>query len=156
MISLRASSRQAAASVSSAAVSATRSSRVLPSAHMQQASWLACRQKSTLSASPSVALVKPLNPSPKVPVCCIRGFKTSCKAEKGETVPYNLADIGEGITECEVIQWFVKPGDKVSQFDKICEVASDKATVEITSRYDGVIKKLYYKDNDIALVGKPI
>ncbi|KAI9501228.1 2-oxoacid dehydrogenases acyltransferase-domain-containing protein, partial [Coemansia spiralis] len=69
---------------------------------------------------------------------------------------YNLADIGEGITECEIIQWFVKPGDKVSQFDKICEVASDKATVEITSRYDGVIEKLHYKDNDIALVGKPL
>ncbi|KAJ2452742.1 hypothetical protein EV183_002721 [Coemansia sp. RSA 2336] len=71
-------------------------------------------------------------------------------------IPYRLADIGEGITECEVIQWFVKPGDRVSQFDKICEVASDKATVEITSRYDGVIRKLYYQDNEIALVGKPI
>ncbi|KAJ2356185.1 hypothetical protein IWW50_000233, partial [Coemansia erecta] len=71
-------------------------------------------------------------------------------------IPYKLADIGEGITECEIIQWFVKPGDKVSQFDKICEVASDKATVEITSRYDGVIRKLHYQENDIALVGKPI
>ncbi|KAJ2666160.1 hypothetical protein IW148_001089 [Coemansia sp. RSA 1199] len=71
-------------------------------------------------------------------------------------IPYKLADIGEGITECEIIQWYVKPGDKVSQFDKICEVASDKATVEITSRYDGVIRKLHYQDNDIALVGKPI
>ncbi|KAJ1735405.1 hypothetical protein LPJ61_000569 [Coemansia biformis] len=71
-------------------------------------------------------------------------------------IPYKLADIGEGITECEIIQWFVKPGDKVAQFDKICEVASDKATVEITSRYDGVIKRLYYQDNDIAPVGKPI
>ncbi|KAJ2633025.1 hypothetical protein H4R22_000798 [Coemansia sp. RSA 1290] len=71
-------------------------------------------------------------------------------------IPYRLADIGEGITECEIIQWFVKPGDRVSQFDKICEVASDKATVEITSRYDGVIRKLYYQDSEIALVGKPI
>ncbi|KAJ1846806.1 hypothetical protein LPJ73_004426 [Coemansia sp. RSA 2703] len=71
-------------------------------------------------------------------------------------VAYKLADIGEGITECEIIQWFVKPGDKVAQFDKICEVASDKATVEITSRYDGIVRKLYYNDNEIALVGKPI
>ncbi|KAJ2845196.1 hypothetical protein IWW36_004882, partial [Coemansia brasiliensis] len=71
-------------------------------------------------------------------------------------IPYRLADIGEGITECEIIQWFVKPGDRVSQFDKICEVASDKATVEITSRYDGIIRKLYYQDSEIALVGKPI
>ncbi|KAI7829967.1 Lipoamide acyltransferase [Kickxella alabastrina] len=85
-----------------------------------------------------------------------RGFGTSASKAKEETVAYKLADIGEGITECEIIQWFVKPGDKVFQFDKICEVASDKATVEITSRYDGVIKKLYYADNDIALVGKPL
>ncbi|KAJ2385361.1 hypothetical protein H4S02_004368 [Coemansia sp. RSA 2611] len=83
-----------------------------------------------------------------------RALQTS--ATLHNIVPYKLADIGEGITECEIIQWFVKPGDKVSQFDKICEVASDKATVEITSRYDGIIKKLYYQDSDIALVGKPI
>ncbi|KAJ2546285.1 hypothetical protein EV175_005657, partial [Coemansia sp. RSA 1933] len=84
-----------------------------------------------------------------------RGFQTSTRLQD-KLVSYKLADIGEGITECEIIQWFVKPGDKVAQFDKICEVASDKATVEITSRYDGTIKKIHYKDNDIALVGKPL
>ncbi|KAJ2743341.1 hypothetical protein GGI20_003827 [Coemansia sp. BCRC 34301] len=83
-----------------------------------------------------------------------RNFHATVSTNK--IVAYKLADIGEGITECEIVQWFVKPGDKVSQFDKICEVASDKATVEITSRYDGIVKKLYYNDNDIALVGKPI
>lgn len=68
--------------------------------------------------------------------------------------PYLLADIGEGITECQVIQWFVKPGARVEQFDPICEVQSDKASVEITSRFDGVIKKLYYEPDDMAKVGK--
>ncbi|KAF2401176.1 dihydrolipoamide branched chain transacylase E2 [Trichodelitschia bisporula] len=70
--------------------------------------------------------------------------------------PYLLADIGEGITECQIIQWFVQPGARVSQFDKICEVQSDKAAVEITSRFDGVIKKLYYEADDMAKVGKPL
>lgn len=70
--------------------------------------------------------------------------------------PYLLADIGEGITECQVIQWFVKPGARVEQFDPICEVQSDKASVEITSRFDGVIKKLYYDADDMAKVGKPL
>ncbi|KAF2733201.1 hypothetical protein EJ04DRAFT_495722 [Polyplosphaeria fusca] len=70
--------------------------------------------------------------------------------------PYLLADIGEGITECQVIQWFVKPGARVEQFDPICEVQSDKASVEITSRFDGVIKKLYYDPDDMAKVGKPL
>ncbi|KAK4506579.1 hypothetical protein PRZ48_000311 [Zasmidium cellare] len=70
--------------------------------------------------------------------------------------PFLLADIGEGITECQLIQWFVQPGARVEQFDKLCEVQSDKASVEITSPFDGVIKKLYYEPDDMALTGKPL
>lgn len=51
---------------------------------------------------------------------------------------------------------YVKPGDRVSQFDNICEVQSDKASVTITSRYDGLIKALHYKVNDIALIGNSL
>ncbi|KAI9698949.1 MAG: hypothetical protein M1836_003138 [Candelina mexicana] len=70
--------------------------------------------------------------------------------------PFLLADIGEGIRECEVIQWFVEPEARVEQFDKLCEVQSDKASVEITSRFDGVIKKLHYDAGQMAEVGKPL
>ncbi|KAF3043387.1 hypothetical protein E8E12_003255 [Didymella heteroderae] len=83
-----------------------------------------------------------------------RGFRSS--QARLAVKPYLLADIGEGITECQVIQWFVKPGARVEQFDPICEVQSDKASVEITSRFDGVIKKLYYEPDDMAKVGKPL
>lgn len=71
-------------------------------------------------------------------------------------VPFLLADIGEGITECEVIQWFVKTGDKVEEFDRLCEVQSDKASVEITSRFTGTIASLKYKVGDMAKVGSPL
>ncbi|KAK0345294.1 hypothetical protein LTR91_014212 [Friedmanniomyces endolithicus] len=70
--------------------------------------------------------------------------------------PFLLADIGEGITECQLIQWFVQPGARVEQFDKLCEVQSDKASVEITSPFDGVIKKLHYDPDDMAITGKPL
>jgi 2-oxoisovalerate dehydrogenase E2 component (dihydrolipoyl transacylase) len=71
-------------------------------------------------------------------------------------IPFNLADIGEGIKEVEIIQWFIKEGETIQQFDKVAEVQSDKANVEITSRFEGVIKKLYYKAGDIAQVGYPL
>ncbi|KAI9651689.1 MAG: hypothetical protein M1831_000535 [Alyxoria varia] len=61
-----------------------------------------------------------------------------------------------GIREVQIIQWFVKPGARVEQFQKLCEVQSDKANVEITSRFDGVIQKLHYDADDMAIVGKPL
>jgi 2-oxoisovalerate dehydrogenase E2 component (dihydrolipoyl transacylase) len=70
--------------------------------------------------------------------------------------PFNLADIGEGISEVELIQWFVKEGDMVEEFTKICEVQSDKAAVEISSRYEGKILKLYHEVGAVAKVGTPL
>ncbi|TMS35886.1 hypothetical protein L596_003179 [Steinernema carpocapsae] len=74
----------------------------------------------------------------------------------GSIVPFKLSDIGEGIAEVQVKEWHIKVGDRVNQFDNICEVQSDKAAVSITSRYDGVIRKLYYSVDDVAKVGQPL
>uniref|UniRef100_A0A8C5WGM3 Dihydrolipoamide acetyltransferase component of pyruvate dehydrogenase complex n=1 Tax=Leptobrachium leishanense TaxID=445787 RepID=A0A8C5WGM3_9ANUR len=84
-----------------------------------------------------------------------RLFRTA-SALNGKIIQFKLSDIGEGITEVTVKDWYVKEGDTVSQFDSICEVQSDKASVTITSRYDGVIKKLHYNVDDTAFVGKPL
>ncbi|UKZ79980.1 hypothetical protein TrVFT333_007744 [Trichoderma virens FT-333] len=84
----------------------------------------------------------------------LQGFHTT--HFRPAVVPYLLADIGEGITECQIMSWAVKPGDHVNQFDAICEVQSDKASVEITSRYEGIIKQLHYNVDDLAAVGSPL
>lgn len=67
---------------------------------------------------------------------------------------FKLADIGEGIQECEIIKWNVKPGDTVQAFDQLCEVQSDKASVEITSPFDGVVKELLVDESAVAKVGE--
>jgi 2-oxoisovalerate dehydrogenase E2 component (dihydrolipoyl transacylase) len=81
-------------------------------------------------------------------------FHATPRAQK--VVSFKLADIGEGIAEVEVLNWFVNEGDKIQEFDPVCEVQSDKATVEITSRYDGTVIKKFYEVGDIAKVGLPL
>jgi 2-oxoisovalerate dehydrogenase E2 component (dihydrolipoyl transacylase) len=71
--------------------------------------------------------------------------------------PFLLADIGEGIAEVELLRWFVEEGQAISEFDPVCEVQSDKATVEITSRYEGTVERLAYQSTGSMIkVGEPI
>uniref|UniRef100_UPI00358F05E9 lipoamide acyltransferase component of branched-chain alpha-keto acid dehydrogenase complex, mitochondrial n=1 Tax=Myxine glutinosa TaxID=7769 RepID=UPI00358F05E9 len=71
-------------------------------------------------------------------------------------VQFNLSDIGEGIREVTIKEWFVTEGTRVAQFEPVCEVQSDKASVTITSRYDGVVKRLHYAPEATAYVGRPL
>ncbi|KAI0889969.1 2-oxoacid dehydrogenases acyltransferase-domain-containing protein [Annulohypoxylon maeteangense] len=89
----------------------------------------------------------------QVRAAMIRGFHSTRNLQVVK--PVLLADIGEGIVECEIIQWFVETGARVEEFSPLCEVQSDKASVEITSRFSGVVKKLHYEAGEMAKVGKP-
>lgn len=70
--------------------------------------------------------------------------------------PFLLADIGEGITTVTLSSWKVAVGDTVAAFDPVSEVASDKASVEITAPWGGVIRGLAVAEGETAHVGKPL
>ena len=67
-----------------------------------------------------------------------------------------LPDIGEGIVECELVEWLVKEGDIITEDQAVADVSTDKALVQIPSMYDGKVTKLYYKEGEIAKVHAPL
>ncbi|WP_404377910.1 2-oxo acid dehydrogenase subunit E2 [Vreelandella aquamarina] len=67
-----------------------------------------------------------------------------------------LPDIGEGIVECEVVEWRVAEGDAIEEDQPIVEVMTDKALVEITAPEAGTVTKLYVAQGQIAKVHAPL
>jgi pyruvate dehydrogenase E2 component (dihydrolipoamide acetyltransferase) len=67
-----------------------------------------------------------------------------------------LPDIGEGLSEGEIVEWLVKEGDFVKQFQPVVRVLTAKATVEIPSPFEGRIVRLLAKPGDVVKVGAPI
>jgi len=67
-----------------------------------------------------------------------------------------LPDIGEGIVECEIVEWRVREGDLIEEDQPVCDVMTDKALVEIPSVFRGKVAKLYYKKGEIAKVHAPL
>jgi 2-oxoisovalerate dehydrogenase E2 component (dihydrolipoyl transacylase) len=67
-----------------------------------------------------------------------------------------LPDIGEGIVECELLEWLVCEGDSIIEDQPVAEVMTDKATVQIPAMFSGTVKKLYYHAGEIAQVHKPL
>jgi 2-oxoisovalerate dehydrogenase E2 component (dihydrolipoyl transacylase) len=66
---------------------------------------------------------------------------------------FRLPDIGEGIAEAELADWLVKVGDVVQEDDPICEVTTDKATVEIPASASGRVTWLGGKPGDVLAIG---
>ncbi|GGQ07008.1 dihydrolipoyllysine-residue acetyltransferase [Shewanella litoralis] len=67
-----------------------------------------------------------------------------------------LPDIGEGVVECELVDWLVCEGDIVTEDQPIADVMTDKALVQIPAPHAGKITKLYYAKGDIAIVHQPL
>ncbi|MBS3146988.1 2-oxo acid dehydrogenase subunit E2 [Candidatus Woesearchaeota archaeon] len=69
---------------------------------------------------------------------------------------FKFPDVGEGITEGEIVKWLIKEGDKVKQDQVIGEIETDKAIVQIPSPKAGTILKIHIKEGEIVKVGETL
>ncbi|PLB42485.1 putative 2-oxo acid dehydrogenases acyltransferase [Aspergillus candidus] len=67
-----------------------------------------------------------------------------------------LKDVGEGIMEVQIIQWYVEEGAHIEEWKPLCQYQSDKAVDDITSRYEGVVKKLHFQADDTVPTGQAL
>ncbi|MBI4728520.1 MAG: 2-oxo acid dehydrogenase subunit E2 [Acidobacteria bacterium] len=70
-----------------------------------------------------------------------------------ETREFRLPDLGEGLTEAEIVSWRVKVGDRVALNQPLVEVETEKALVEIPSPFAGVVRTLHGAEGDRVEVG---
>ncbi len=73
-----------------------------------------------------------------------------------ELKQFKLPDVGEGLTEADIVRWHVQPGDKVTINQIIVEIETAKAVVELPSPYEGVVASLLVPEGTTADVGTPI
>ncbi|GAA2474965.1 dihydrolipoamide acetyltransferase family protein [Streptomyces gobitricini] len=69
---------------------------------------------------------------------------------------FKMPDVGEGLTEAEILKWYVQPGDTVTDGQVVCEVETAKAAVELPSPYDGVVHELRFPEGTTVDVGEVI
>src|SRR5487761_209919 len=73
-----------------------------------------------------------------------------------DIMQFRLPDVGEGLTEADIVAWHVKPGDQVSINQVIVEIETAKAVVELPCPYEGVVTGLLVDEGSTVDVGTPI
>jgi pyruvate dehydrogenase E2 component (dihydrolipoamide acetyltransferase) len=73
-----------------------------------------------------------------------------------EVKTFRLPDVGEGLTEAEILSWHVKRGDTVTVNQTIVEIETAKAAVELPCPYAGTVAEILVAEGDVVLVGTPI
>ncbi len=69
---------------------------------------------------------------------------------------FHLPDVGEGLTEAEIVQWRVAPGDTVEVNDVLVEIETAKSLVELPSPFSGTVGELLAPEGETVTVGAPI
>jgi 2-oxoisovalerate dehydrogenase E2 component (dihydrolipoyl transacylase) len=78
------------------------------------------------------------------------------EADVASLKQFKLPDVGEGLTEAEVVRWLVNVGDRVEQNQTIVEIETAKALVELPSPFAGVVSELLIPEGTTIDVGTPI
>src|ERR1700738_4627172 len=73
-----------------------------------------------------------------------------------ELKQFKLPDVGEGLTEADIVKWHVQPGDWVTINQVIVEIETAKAVVELPSPFEGVVTELLVAEGTTVDVGTPI
>ncbi|MFH8726173.1 dihydrolipoamide acetyltransferase family protein [Streptomyces termitum] len=69
---------------------------------------------------------------------------------------FKMPDVGEGLTEAEILKWYVQPGDAVTDGQVVCEVETAKAAVELPIPFDGTVHALLFPEGTTVDVGQVI
>ncbi|MDK1473198.1 dihydrolipoamide acetyltransferase family protein [Streptomyces sp. 549] len=69
---------------------------------------------------------------------------------------FKMPDVGEGLTEAEILKWFVQPGDSVTDGQVVCEVETAKAAVELPIPFTGTVSELRFGEGTTVDVGTAI
>ena len=69
---------------------------------------------------------------------------------------FNFPDIGEGLEEGVILEWYVKKGQEVKTGDNLVQMETDKVVADIPSPRDGIIVALFGEEGDVAIVGEPL
>lgn len=71
-------------------------------------------------------------------------------------IRFPLPDVGEGLTEAEIVQWRVAPGDRIALDQVFVEIETAKSLVELPSAFEGVVSELLVDEGNTVDVGTPI
>ena len=93
---------------------------------------------------------------PKAAPVAEKQSPSGAESRDNTTEDFILPDIGEGIVECEVVEWRVAEGDEIEEDQPVVDVMTDKAMVEITAPKAGRVTKLYHQQQAMAKVHAPL
>src|SRR6185437_4657668 len=86
-------------------------------------------------------------------VACPRTGTAGRELQMSQTKNFNLPDLGEGLPDATIVEWFVKEGDVIKLDEPLVSMETAKAVVEVPSPYSGKVTKLHGKAGDVIETG---